>query len=615
MEKKIEILLPHTNTRAELDILKVLDITVSDIEKNSETDVEHKIIVPLLETVLGYTQENNVEKKFRVAKNIPVGSRLERISPDIAVYVNKEPFLLIDSKPVNRTIVAMDVNEAISNGRLYEFPKQFPYSIVSTGLKWEVYNTTSGAYLGDVDAIPDIYRAKKMFERGFPLVTDVKKLEAHRLIETRRLIHDRQAIQSLFKECKVRIEAEGKYGIEALSEISKILLAKIFEEQYSVEDKRKYRFSSDFIEEQTKAYPKRNATDIINDIFLEANEKYRGNKPSGIFPKNTRITLSYGTVKRIVKLLEPYAFYGGGEDIKGAVYETFLKALFRGEFGQYFTPREVVQFVVQLVDPKPGERIIDPACGSGGFLIHSFIEVRKKILTMKISDTEKEERIERLLNKDIWGVDVADTLVQFCKINLIIQGDGYQNIYRSNALDKNKEPLRSEKEMFDVVLTNPPFDLPSEHLEHIVNDYELEKKLGLHNADQLYLERCYELLKPGGRLAIVVPHRFIDAKNLAKFRQWILEKMVPRGIISLPVGVFKPFGGSNARTSILYLRKPRIIEKEKKGHTLMATVKHVGFETGISEYKPLAQNDFDNLLVSPQLIQMKREEEDVHGIH
>lgn len=150
-----------------LDILKVLGITVSDIERNSETDVEHKIIVPFLETVLGYTKENNVEKKFRVAKTIPVGSRLERITPDIAVYINGEPFLLIDSKPINRTIRAVDVNEAISNGRLYEFPKQFPYSIVSTGLKWEVYDTTSGAYLGDVDAIPDIYRAKKCLKEAF----------------------------------------------------------------------------------------------------------------------------------------------------------------------------------------------------------------------------------------------------------------------------------------------------------------------------------------------------------------------------------------------------------------------------------------------------------------
>lgn len=76
--------------------------------------------------------------------------------------------------------------------------------------------------------------------------------------------------------------------------------------------------------------------------------------------------------------MEGYQFYGGGEDIKGAVYETFLKTLFRGDFGQYFTPREVVRFVIRLVDPKPGEKIIDPACGSGGFLIHMFLDTRKK---------------------------------------------------------------------------------------------------------------------------------------------------------------------------------------------------------------------------------------------
>jgi len=417
----------------------------------------------------------------------------------------------------------------------------------------------------------------------------------------------------MFLGLKTRIEAEGKHGHEALAEISKIILAKIYEEQFSVEQQRMYRFSTIFLDNQQKAYPNKDATTIINEIFEEANRYYKGNRPKGIFPSGSKITLSYGTVRKIVKLLEDYQFYGGGEDIKGAVYETFLKTLFRGDFGQYFTPREVVRFMVHLVDPKPGEKIVDPACGSGGFLIHSFLEVRKKILGMKVSEEEKKNRIEQLLTEDLWGIDIAETLVQFCKINLIIHGDGYRNILRQDSLDKNAEPLHSMEEKFDIVFTNPPFDLPSEHLEHIIGDYELYKEYNYNGADVLFMEKCYELLKPGGRLAIVVPHRFIDGVHHKKLRKWILEKFVPRSVVVMPVGVFKPFGGSNARTSVLYLRKPSNRE-ERIGKALMSTIEFVGFETGIGEYKPTDENDLESLSVSSELIELKIQEEKIHGI-
>lgn len=596
-----------------MNVLKVLGVSIADVEKNSEGDVEQKITVPFLEQILGYTIDNGATKKVRVAKNIPVGNRFERIIPDIAIYVDNEPFLMVESKPINRTISQRDVNEAISNGRLYEFPKQFPFSIVSTGLKWETYDTLSGRYQGNHEVVMDVYRAKSFLRRGLPLVSDSKKNEAERLIKTRRLIEDRKSLQRLFKECKTRIEAEGKHGKDALAEISRIILAKIYEEQFSVEQKRTYRFSTDFINTQIQHYPTKNATIILNEIFEEANSYYKGDRSVGIFPDIAKITLSYGTVKKIVELLEDYQFYGGGEDIKGAVYETFLKTLFRGDFGQYFTPREVIRFMVHLVDPKPGERIIDPACGSGGFLINSFLDVRKKILGMRVAEEEKEERTKRLLEKDLWGVDIDETLVQFCKINLIIHGDGYRNVHRQDSLYKSMNPLHSEEESFDVVFTNPPFDLPSEHLEHRTKDFVLYKEYGYEGADVLFLERCYDLLKPRGRLAIVVPHRFIDGMRFKNLRRWILENMIPRAVVVLPVGVFKPFGGSNARTAILYLRKTSS-EEERRGESLLSTIRFVGFETGINEYKPTKENQLEDLVVSQRMMNLKAQEEEIHGI-
>jgi type I restriction enzyme M protein len=593
-----------------MDILKVLGVLLSDIEKNTESDVEQKVIVPWLKR-LGYTPENGARLVFRKSKAVPVGSRFETIIPDIAIYMNEEPFMILDSKPINRTIQQGDVNEAVSNGRLYEFPKQFPLSVVSTGLRWEVYSTSDREYLGDERAIPDVKEARRIVKEGLPEVTDSERKEAERFIRTRILIKDEGKARALFAETKTRIEAEGKRGLVALGEMSRLILAKIYEEQHSVQEDRPSRFSTEFLERQLQDRPMVTATDVINEIFDQANESYRGGEEEGIFPEGIGITLKPGTVKLLVKLLEPYEFYGAGEDIKGAIYETFLRETFRGDFSQYFTPREVVQFMVDLLGMKPGERIIDPACGSGGFLIHSFLEVKKRILEMDVSDEEKRRRLDKLLNEDLWGIDTDETLVQFCRINLLIHGDGYKNIHREDALDKKASIL--EPESVDVVITNPPFDLPSEHLEHLIGDYELYKKHNYGGADVLYLEPCYELLKSGGRMAMVVPHRFIDGTRFEALREWILERFVLRAVVVLPVGVFKPFGGSNARTSVLYLRKPKT-DKERRGRALMATVRYVGFRTGVQEYKPIPYNDLENIASSQQLIDLKAEEESAHGI-
>jgi type I restriction enzyme M protein len=595
-----------------LDILRFLGIRVSDIQRNSESEIEHKIVMPYLQRALGYTDENGAAIRLRVSKTIQVGSSSRRFLPDIAVYVDREPFLMIDCKPINKGIEEGDVNEAVSNARLYEFPKQFPLSIVTTGLKWEVYDSITRNFRGDYSSIPNVKEAKLLIQHGLAPVSDSKKKEAERFLATRILIKDRQKLGSLFKECYTRIEAEGKKFHEALSEISKIILAKIYEEQYSVEEQRPYRFSREFLDQQLTAYPKKDATQILTEIFQEANKKYKGDRPEGIFPESAAITLSPGTVKKIVELLQDYAFYGAGEDIKGAVYETFLKEIFRGERGQYFTPREIVRFIIQLTDPKPGEKIIDPAAGSGGFLIHCFLDVKKKILQLPLTQEEKEGKVNQLLGENLWGVDVTETLVQFCKINLLIHGDGYKNIYRSDALDKHGLLLKEVEGQFDLVVTNPPFDLPSEHLEHIINDYTVYKEHGYNGADVLYLERCYELLKPGGRLAIVVPHRFVDAKRFQDLRIWILSNTIPLAIITLPSGVFKPFGGSSARTAILYLRKPKDNDKRIE-KVLMASVKQVGFETGVAEYEPIEENDLDNIAVSEQMFVLREEEDQTYG--
>lgn len=258
-----------------MDILKVLGVLLSDIERDTESDVEQKVIVPWLKR-LGYTPENGARLVFRKSKGVPVGSRFETIVPDIAIYMDDEPFMILDSKPVNRTIQQSDVNEAVSNGRLYEFPKQFPLAVVSTGLRWEVYKTSDREYVGDERAIPDIRKARRIVKDGLPEVTESERKEAERFIRTRILIKDEGKARALFAKTKTRIEAEGKRGLVALGEMSRLILAKIYEEQHSVQEDRPNRFSTEFLDRQLHDRPKVTATDVMNEIFEEANDAYRG---------------------------------------------------------------------------------------------------------------------------------------------------------------------------------------------------------------------------------------------------------------------------------------------------------------------------------------------------
>lgn len=597
---------------ADFNIFKEVGIKVKDVDRNSESDVENKLVVPFLEK-LGYSKSKMI---FRVSKTIQIGSRDEQIIPDVVVNVEDAPFIVIEEKPLKHTIDERDARQAISSSRLYSLPKTIPYAITTNGTSWEVYDSYSGELIGDVEKIPSFKDAIEILKKGIPKTSEVRIEEAKRYINVIKLI-DEEKLGELFGKCYTLISAEGKKFHHALEEISKILLVKIFEEYKSVQEERRYRFSGEFISEQLLAFPDKNATDIVNELFNEAIKKPRKNTGekvvdfSGIFSKDDKILLRPGTVKKIVELLEPYAFYEVGEDLKGAVYETFLKEIFRGEKGQFFTPREIIKFMIELVNPQIGETVLDPAVGSGGFLIHWFLDVRKKILKSDLSTEAKEKLLKELVESHIWGADIDETLVKFCKINLLIHGDGYKYILKLDGLDKNLNKLKED--YFDCILTNPPFDLPSEQLEDIIEDYRLYKEKGYGGADVLYLERCYELLNEGGRLAIVLPHRFIDAKGFKNLREWILEKSVPRAIVTLPEGAFTPFGGSGARTCILYLRKPKN-KKEKTGELLMANIRHTGYILGIKNYKASHINELEDIVTRPEFSDFKKDEAKAHGL-
>ena len=236
----------------------------------------------------------------------------------------------------------------------------------------------------------------------------------------------------------------------------------------------------------------------------------------------------------LIKNLEPFSFLGTGDDIKGTVYEIFLKATLRGEFDQYFTPREIVEFMVKCADPNIGDVVLDPACGSGGFLIQAFNYVNAKIASSNGSEIENNNKFKNLIDKCLWGHEADYDLHVLAKINLIMHGDGWNNIYQGDTLSSE-----------------------------------------------------------GCDLYIVLPEGLLNNKKYLYFRQWLLKKTDLLMSISLPEGAFIPFGGSVSKTCILGVRKKSSLSSYvRPQHVFLGKAVEIGYELGKKNYKPHNKNDF-----------------------
>ncbi len=408
----------------------------------------------------------------------------------------------------------------------------------------------------------------------------------------------------------------------AFDEIAKILFVKTgMERRLRQGNTRRNLFSSEFVEEQRAFY-----TDPVDTLFRETKAEYRADF---IFQNDEKINLKYATVIAIVKELERYNLSDTSEDIKGIAFERFLGRTFRGEIGQFFTPRPIVEFMVRMLNPGEGDIVCDPASGSGGFLIRFFEMVRQQImadadreyqtyreqmevdasltdaerarlLSDKFSEIQKSldpsvegSRMWALSNRCIYGTDANDRMARTSKMNMIMHGDGHGGVHHHNGF-LNVNGIFEER--FDMILTNPPFganveptDLVldvdiqvSPDVERLYEErygdrygaararvnaakgqpiaslFELPKrnsgKVSKVKTEILFIERCLDLLKPGGRLGIVLPEGIFNNPSLAYVREFVEDRAKILAVVSLPQETFMSSGAS-VKASLLFLRK------------------------------------------------------------
>ena len=386
---------------------------------------------------------------------------------------------------------------------------------------------------------------------------------------------EREEFTRVLTKCHNIIRNNDKLSPEAaFDEISKVLFVKIWKE------KKGQTYTLELFKKEKEVSPTPGS--YYQLLFYDTRKHYEGDK---IFEKNEKLNIRENSFRDIISALENMNLACASDDVRGIAFEQFLGRTFRGELGQFFTPRKIVEFMVQVLDPQEGDLICDPCCGSGGFLIHAFEHVRDAI--MADNKGNKESRIRKLASKCVFGVDANPRMARTAKMNMMMHGDGHSGVHHHDGF-LNVNGIFENR--FQVILTNPPFgskvskklviaesdkftdeakikEYTKEYGERykkamaqiegnidkpLLNLFGISKYTNL--TETLFLDRCLDLLVPGGRMGVVLPEGVLNNKKLEDVRHYVEGRAKIILVVSLPTDVFMA-AGANVKPSIVFLKK------------------------------------------------------------
>ena len=425
-----------------------------------------------------------------------------------------------------------------------------------------------------------------------------------------------ESLVKTFKRCHDYIYGNEGMKKTAFWELLNLIFCKLYDEKRRFSDaKQGISYRRRFwvgVKEQNTDEGRAAVAGRIKGIFEDLKES---NIFQDVFDGNEQIMLSDRGLAFVAGELAKYSFLDATVDVKGTAYETIVSNTLKQEAGQFFTPRNIIKCMVQMLDPDQNTRVLDPACGSGGFLVMVLDHVRRKIarnlypdldevrLEAKYNSADVDDAVREYAEKMIFGFDFDPDLKKAARMNMVMAGDGHANIYNINSLEypqgsKPDVPLiadavaesikhSADKDFhfehgmnnaqgkFDMVFTNPPFGTKVEVDSDIAVRYELSSKA----PEVLFIEACYNFLKPGGKMAIVLPDGILGNPNTESVRMWILRHFKLLASVDLPVETFLPQVGVQA--SLLFLQKKTDDEmlvpiEDEEYDVFMAIVESVG---------------------------------------
>ena len=525
--------------------------------------------------------------KRRIAFEHPVAFGRQVKSADIVIFDKDRPtveYIIVEVKKPK-------LKDGKSQLRSYCNATGAPIGVWTNGGQISHYNRKDPNYFEDITDIPNADQS----------LSDVLKerFTWRDLVLRDKIANEGKSLKSIVTEMEDEVLANA--GVDVFEEVFKLIFTKLYDEDKSCEDKKfvERMINRDLEEKRAGVYEevKEYVTDYVDDddfrvlefrnsgqsegelkskiqrLFDEAKQKW-----PGVFAEDTKIDLSPSHLSICVSSLQDIKLFNSNLQVIDEAFEYLVNKSSKGEKGQYFTPRHVIDMCVKMLNPKHGEYMIDPACGSCGFTVHTIFYITGHLFENKaISEQEKQEVLK------VFGIDFDDKVVRVARTLNLIAGDGNTNVLHLNTLDyerweetinnrtwlasygqgferfeKRKKEVGSNKEfLFDILMANPPFagDIKE---SRIIHKYDLgynkngkpKPKVG---RDILFIERNLDLLKSGGRMAIVLPQGRFNNTTDKDIRDFIAEKARIIAVVGLHGNTFKPHTGT--KTSVLFLQK------------------------------------------------------------
>lgn len=556
---------------------------------NPEEQVQAESFLKLV-LVYGYKPE-------RIEQFVAVKIGSDTREADIIVYNNDEhtsAHIVVECK--KEDVSELEFNQAIAQAFSYAATGtvRAKYFWVTSKIKdayFEIPEKEPKKYL----SVPDVpqYGVSKLAK--FKYAKGGGSANGQKLFELELVTEDE--LTRRFKQAHNSLWGGGELNpSEAFDELDKLIFCKIWDERKPRKKGEAYDFQ--IFSESTEAKTNQELSKRIHALYAEGRKK-----DPEVFKDNIR--LSVEKLRTVVGYLESIHLGNTDLDSKGRAFETFMGSFFRGDFGQYFTPRPIVKFIVDTLPITNDSLVLDTSCGSGGFLLHALDKVRQQA-----SDYYDEETIDHykhwhdFAENNLFGIEINEQIARTAKMNMIIHDDGHTNVIATDGLlpiddIKDKDGNITQKGIysrtqnkgfaynrFDFIITNPPFGSSIKQTEQAymhqygyamkevdwLNPKSKQTARDNQSTEILFIEQCHKFLAEGGYLAIVIPDGVLTNSSLQYVRDGIEEKYRIVAVVSMPQTAFQATG-AGVKSSVLFLKK----------HTTETTEKIQNQKTGLQD--------------------------------
>lgn len=526
--------------------------------KLTPEEAVRQLYVLVLRDNFGYTTD-------RMELEYAVSFGREKKRADIVIFDKNQtttPFIMVELKKPK----LKDGKEQLKS---YCNATGAPIGIWSNGDSISYYHRKDPNYFEDIPEIP----------RADQKLSDIleERWTIDDLIKKDKLVTERKSLKDLILEMEDEVLANA--GVDVFEELFKLIFTKLFDEMQSGRNRSRHLEFRNYGDTETELKTK------IQNLFDKAKQKWEG-----VFTDDAKLMLTPSHLSVCVSSLQDVKLFNSNLDVVDEAFEYLINKSSKGEKGQYFTPRYVIDMCVKMLNPKQEETIIDTAAGSCGFPVHTIFHVWEQILKKKGLDKshlftleDKPQECTDYVNDKVFAIDFDEKAVRVARTLNLIAGDGQTNVLHLNTLDyerwdektededwidtynegwKKLKKLRKDKNsnrdfQFDILMANPPFagDIKE---SRILAKYELGKKEnGKYQTavgrDILFIERNLDFLKPGGRMAVVLPQGRFNNSSDKQIREFIAEHCRILAVVGLHGNVFKPHTGT--KTSVLLVQK------------------------------------------------------------